>query len=88
LIAALNDLDVLACDIQNAYLNTPTHEKVWSTTGKEFGPKEGLPVLVVWALYGLRRSGAAFCIHLAQSISDMGFVSSLADPDVWMRPGT
>jgi hypothetical protein len=26
LIAALNDLDVLACDIQDAYLNAPTQE--------------------------------------------------------------
>ncbi len=39
LIAALNDLDVLACDIQNAYLNAPTKEKVWTTAGKEFGSR-------------------------------------------------
>jgi hypothetical protein len=29
LLAALNDLDVLSCDIRNAYLNAPCHEKVW-----------------------------------------------------------
>jgi hypothetical protein len=28
LVAALNDLDVLACDIQNAYVNAKTSEKV------------------------------------------------------------
>jgi hypothetical protein len=77
---------VLSCDIQNAYLNAPTKEKVWTTAGKEFGSREGMPVLIVRALYGLRGSGAAFRNHLAQAIGDMGFKASLADPDVWMRP--
>ncbi len=44
-----------------------------------------MPVKIVRALYGLRGSGAAFRNHLAQAITDMGFVPSLADPDVWMR---
>lgn len=35
LLAALNGLDVLAGDIQNAYLNAPTREKVWFRAGKE-----------------------------------------------------
>jgi hypothetical protein len=30
LIGALNNLDVLACFIQNAYLNAPTQEQVWT----------------------------------------------------------
>ena len=30
LAATLNDLDVLAADVQNAYLNAPTSEKVYS----------------------------------------------------------
>jgi hypothetical protein len=37
LLAALNDLEVLSADIQNAYLNAPTTEKVYTTTGEEFG---------------------------------------------------
>ena len=28
-IAALNDLDIFACDVTNAYLNAPCHEKIW-----------------------------------------------------------
>jgi len=37
MIAALNDLEVLAADIQNAYLNAPCREKVHTTAGLEFG---------------------------------------------------
>jgi hypothetical protein len=35
LIAALYDLDILAADISNAYLNTFTKEKVHTTCGLE-----------------------------------------------------
>ena len=35
LLAALNGLEVWTTDIQNAYLNTPTKEKVWFRAGDE-----------------------------------------------------
>jgi hypothetical protein len=38
LLAALNDVDLLATDIGNAYLNAPAREKVYTTAGPEFGP--------------------------------------------------
>jgi hypothetical protein len=61
LLAALNELDILSAHIQNAYLNAPVREKLYTIAGKEFGPKvEGRPVLIVQALYGLRSSGKAF----------------------------
>jgi len=34
-IAALNDLSVLACDIQNANLTAKCQEKVWTRAGPE-----------------------------------------------------
>ena len=37
LIAALNSLDILLADVQNAYLNAPTKEKVYTTAGPKFG---------------------------------------------------
>ena len=40
-IAALNDLDVLACDIQNAYLTADCREQVWVVAGTEFGSEAG-----------------------------------------------
>ncbi|MGH7954980.1 MAG: reverse transcriptase domain-containing protein [Gloeomargaritales cyanobacterium] len=88
LIAALNDLDVLAADIGNAYLNASTKEKVYTTAGKEFGSKAGFSVLIIRALYGLKSSGAAWRAHIAQTLRDMGYMPSFADPDVWMRKCT
>ena len=38
------------------------------------------------ALYGLKSSGAAFCAHLAETLYDIRFVPSRADPDVWRQP--
>ena len=47
LIAALNDLEILACDIGNAYLNVPCKERIWFVAGPEFGDRAGCPVKVV-----------------------------------------
>jgi hypothetical protein len=87
LIAALNDLEILSADISGAYLNAPCGEKVYTIAGKEFGPnKEGRPVLIKRALYGLRSSGKAWRDHMAATLRDYGYSSCKADPDVWMRP--
>jgi hypothetical protein len=84
-IAALNDLDLLGADVQNAYINAPTKEKVYTTAGLEFGPDAGRPVIIVRALYGLKSSGARWRDHFAGILRQEGFTSSLADADVWMR---
>jgi hypothetical protein len=84
-LAALNDVEVLACDVQNAYLNAPTKEKNFIIAGKEFGPNEGRRALIVRALYGMASSGARY---RAQVLRDMGFTSCHADQDVWMRAAT
>jgi hypothetical protein len=86
-LAALNDLDVLSADVQGAYLNAPTKEKVYTTAGLEFGAdKVGRPVLIVRALYGLKSSGARWRDHMAATLREANFVSCKGDPDVWMRP--
>jgi hypothetical protein len=54
LMAALNNLDILAADIGNAYLNADCREKIWTVAGPEFGSDEGAVMLIVKALYGLR----------------------------------
>jgi hypothetical protein len=33
MLAALNGLDVMACDLENAYLNAPCEEKIWFKGG-------------------------------------------------------
>jgi hypothetical protein len=37
MLAALNGLDVMACDLENAYLNAPCVEKIWFKGGLECG---------------------------------------------------
>jgi hypothetical protein len=86
MLAALNDVDLLAADIGIAYLNALTRERVYKTAGPEFVAElQGQPVIIVRALYGLKSSGAAWRAHLAGTLKSLGFTSSLADPDVWYR---
>ena len=86
LLAALNDLELLSCDIQNAYLAAPNKEKVWTKFTDQLGPEyNGKRAIIAKALYGLRSSGRSFRDYLASNLREMGFVSSKADPDLWMR---
>jgi len=85
-IAALNNLKVLSCDIQNAFLTAKNREKIWTRAGPEFGSEMGKIMIVVRALYGLRSSGAAFRALLAEVLDGLGYVPSKADPDVYLRP--
>lgn len=86
--AALNGLDILASDIQNAYLQAPVSEKYWTTCGPEFGPEcNGKKARVVRALYGLKSAGRDFRNHLRDCMTQLGYESCLADPDLWMRKG-
>ena len=85
LIAGLNDLDVLAGDVTNAYLNASCREKIWFEGGVETGEDRGKVLIVTRALYGLKSSGAAWRADLAATLRDLKFTSSQADPDVWIR---
>ena len=89
LMAALNDLDILAGDIQNAFLSAPTKERIFFYSGDEWGKDKDRVVVVVRALYGLKSSALQFRNHLANTLGNwLGFKSSLADPDLWMKPET
>ena len=88
LIAALNDLSLKATDIQNAFLTAPNLEKVYIRGGPEFGPDEGKTFIIRKALCGLKSASAAFRSYLADKLEEIGFKSSIADPDVWMRPAS
>ena len=85
-IEALNGLKVMACDIQNAYLTADCREKIWTIAGPEFGSKAGTIFIVNKALYWLKSAGAAFRSLLADTLLDMGYQPTRADPDVWLRP--
>ncbi len=87
-IAALNDLDVMSADIGNAYLNAPCREKIWCEAGTEFGSDKGKVMRVDKALYGLKSSGASWRAMFASTLSDMGYISSKGDPDLWLKART
>ena len=53
-ITALNDIDILACDIQNAYLTAICRENIWTFAGPEFGEEKGTLMLLKMALYGIK----------------------------------
>ena len=88
LIAALNELSVLGADVQNAFLSAPNKEKCWMIAGPKFGSEQGKTFLVVKALYGLKSASYSFRSYMAEKLSNMGFQSSMVDPDVWLRAAT
>ena len=81
LAASLNELEVLACDIQNAYLTADCRETIYIIAGPEFGSEEGNIMVIRKALYGLKSSGAAFRAHLAETLYDLSYLPTKADPD-------
>jgi hypothetical protein len=73
----LNQLEILACDIQNAYLTADCREKIYVIAEPEFGSEEGKVMIVRKALYGLKTSGAAFRAHMAETLYDLGYKPSV-----------
>ena len=83
--AALLGINVLAADIRNAYLQSPTSEKHYIICGEEFGLEhKGKRAKIVRALYGGKMAGRYFWRHLRSFMEEtLGFESCLGDPDVW-----
>jgi hypothetical protein len=87
-LAALNDLDVMMGNIENAYLTAPITEKVWTVLGPECGEDAGKRALIVRALYVLKSTGAAFRNRLASCMDHLGWKPCFADRDLWMKEET
>lgn len=86
LIGILNGLSCVATDISVAYLHGMTQEKVYAIAGPEFGPDiDGRTMIVEKALYGLRTSAARWHEVLSDSLRQMGWSPSYADPNVWIK---
>ena len=84
-LAELNDLELWATDIGNAYLEAKTSEKIYIIAGSEFGDLKGHVLVVNKALYGLRTSGKRWHERLADCLRDLGFQPCVAEPDIWFR---
>ena len=85
-VAALNKFDILAFDMQNAHLTEKCREKIWTVAGKEFGYESGRIMIVRMAPYGMKSSGAAFRAKLVGVLHNLDYVTTMADPDVWIKP--
>ena len=84
--AALNQLDVCAANIRNAYLQALSSWKDYIICGPEFGLENvGKVALVHRAWYGGKTAGRDFCNHLRLCMHHLNFKSCPADPDIWMR---
>ena len=87
--AALNGLDVIAADVKNAYLQSPSSERHYIICGDEFGEEHnGKVALITRALYGGVFAGRDYWRHMRKFMEFCGFTSCKADSDVWMRKAT
>ena len=84
-IAALNGLKVLACDIQNGFLNAKCREKFYTRAVPEFGSDLGKLMLITLALYGLKTSSASFLSYLEETLYELGYTPTKSDTDVWLQ---
>ena len=85
-LAELNGMPICAADVGNAFLHGVTKEKIYTKAGPEFGPDlEGKFLIVYKSLYGLKTSAARWHEALADTLVSLGFKTSKADNDLWMR---
>ena len=85
-IAALDGLQVKVDNIMNAYVTSPSTERIWMVIVPEFGSDAGNEPVIVRALYLLKSSGAAFCNHLADCMRNIGYKYCIADLYLWLKP--
>ena len=84
--AALNELEVTAADVRNAYLQAPSSEKHYIVCNDDFGiENRGKVALIRRALYGGKMAGHDYWVHMRACMKEIGFTSCQGDPDVWMR---
>ena len=58
-------------------------------SGPEFGSEFiGKLAIIVRSYYGLKSARAGFWNHIRECMEYLGYDSSNANPDVWMRPET
>jgi hypothetical protein len=84
-LSELNDMQLHAADVSNAYLEAVTKEKIYIIGGIGFGDLDGHTLLIHKALYGLKSSGKRWHERLSDALRAMDFFPSKADSDVWLR---
>jgi hypothetical protein len=84
-LGELYGLLCFACDIGNAFSYGKTKDKVYISSGSEFGVNlHGKNLMIDKSFYGLKTSAARFHEHLSESLLRLGFKKTKHDPDLWM----
>ena len=84
-LSELNDHELWATNIGNAYLEAFMPECCNVVAGPEFGELEGHMLIISKALYGLWSSRLRWHEEFSDCLHDIGFFLSKAEPDVWMQ---
>ena len=82
----LNNLEIWGADVNNAYPEAYTDEKLCIIAGPELKELQGHFLTMVKALYGTHSGGARWHDRLFDILQELSFKPSQVDHDVWTRP--
>ena len=87
LIAALNDIKILAGNKQNEFWNAFTKEQIYFRAGAKWKADKGKIIAITRALYGMKPLTLMWQNHWVNIIANkLKFKSSPADSDLWYKP--
>ncbi|KAG1677605.1 hypothetical protein FOA52_010386 [Chlamydomonas sp. UWO 241] len=85
--AADHDLDIHQINVHNAFLNGRLKENIWIEQPPLFHDGDSsLGCHLLMALYGLRQAPKVWYEEILSSLTNLGFVPSVADPCLFIRP--
>jgi len=84
-LAAAFDLDILQLDAVNAFINAELDEIIYLKAPEGFYPK-GTVLLLLRALYGLKRAPLLWNIHLSKTLKNLGFNKINEDQCLYIHP--
>ena len=85
-LSQLNDFEIWGADVGNAYLEAYTDQNLCIIVGPEFKELQVHLLIMIKTLHGTHSGGARCHDRLSDSLQELKFKPSKADPDVWMRP--
>ena len=85
-LSQLDNLEIWGADVNNAYPEAYTDEKLSIIAGPEFKDLQGHFLIMVKALYETHSGGARWHDRLFDILQELSFKPSQVDHDVWTRP--
>ena len=63
----------MTADLEGAYLNAETKERLYTKCGPEFGEMQGRWAIIVRALYGSKSAARCWRTTISKVIEDLGY---------------